>query len=371
MNLSKIINPTLTGFIRKEFAQVLRDPKMKIILFLIPVVQMMLFGVAISTEVKNIRIAAIYQPSDTAARHIHERALASGWFIPGKGQPGSEPLDWIRSRNADVVFVAPQEGLTAALQRGGAKVQLLIDATNVIQAQQVEGYLQGIASEVMAEETPVPRLPIQFDTRVLYNPAMITAVFMIPGVMSMIITVLTIILTSMSLAREKELGTFEMLISAPVTTGEVLLGKTLPYVVLAMIDVPLIMSVAVLAFQVPMKGAVLVLLLAAFVFVCTTVSMGILISTVSRTQQQAMMGSFLFLLPAVLLSGIMFPVENMPAGLKVFAYINPLKYFVSLLRNIMLKGGDFQVVALDLLVLTVMGALAVFFSVRRFRHRVS
>lgn len=225
---------TILGFLKKEFAQVLRDPKMRIILLVLPLMQMMVFGLAISTEVRNIKLGTIYNPNDSVFRRIEERSFSSKWFIPARGRGtintlNADPNEQIRSGRADVVLISPPGGLTKALARGEGQVQLLIDATNVIRAQSIERYMSSIINEVLRDEFHVTATtPITFDVRILYNPALESAIFMVPGTMAMILCIVTILLTSMSIAREKEMGTFEMIISAPVKTWEVLLGKNHP-----------------------------------------------------------------------------------------------------------------------------------------------
>jgi ABC-2 type transport system permease protein len=360
-------NATLLGFIRKEFAQALRDPRMRALLFIGPIVQMTLFGVAISSDVKNVRIA--YQPrlNDTVLEHIYERSIASGWFIPAEVKSQS-PFDQIQNDEADVVLVAPPEGVTASIARGQGQVQLLVNASNVIRAQSVENSIRSILQEVEKRDLQLDanNSAVKFDTRILYNPTGKTSVFMVPGVMSMLICLITVLLTSMSISREKETGTFEMLISAPVKSWEIILGKTLPYVLLGLCNVPLILGVAVFAFGVPMHGSFFILMLSAFVFVCATVSIGTLISILTKTQQQSMMGGFLFLFPAFQLSGLMFPIENMPLFMKAFAYLNPLTYFLELLRNIMLKGGEVHVIVSHLSVLILMAVILSYVSYKKF-----
>jgi len=174
-------------------------------------------------------------------------------------------------------------------------------------------------------------------------------------------------LTAMSLAKEKEIGTFETLISAPVRTSEILIGKTFPFFVIGSLDVPLVATVAILGFGVPMRGSYFELAFATMFFVMTTVSIGVLISTISKNQQQAMMGGFLFMFPANILSGVFYPLDNMPAMLKWVAYLNPLKYYVVLLRNIMLKGGDPSVVWSNIGILFLISAFAVIFAFKRFK----
>lgn len=361
---------TLLSFARKEFAQTLRDPRMRIILFVMPMLQMTVFGLAISTETRGIRLAAAHGPGDVMARRLARDFYASGFFVPVPAG-GRAPHRLIESGGADAVLVAPAGGLTKALAEGpAAPLQLLVEATNATKARNVESYAAAIIARFAAAEGPPPAGPPrgpELDVRVLYNPAMESSIFMVPGVMSMILCLVTIILTSMSLAKEKELGTFETIVAAPLETGEILLGKTVPYVLLGMADALLVLAAAAVVFKVPLRGPLPMLGLGAFAFVLTTVGIGTLISTVSRSQQQAMMGSFLFLFPATLMSGIMFPIENMPPAIIWAAYLNPLLYFVTLMRNVMLKGGDPQVFLLDVAVLAAMAAAAAAASYRRFR----
>jgi len=361
------MNKTLLGFIKKELTQALRDPRMKFILFVVPMVQMTLFGVAISNEVKNIRLAACFDAKDYVLRDVYERAIAGGWFVPAKSA-GEDPYALIRSGQADAVLIPPPGGFTRALGRGGTRLQLLTDATNVLQAQSVESYLRSIISNTLRDDMkiPPPQPPVAFDVRVLFNPSLETAIFMVPGVMCMIMVLTTLILTNIAITREKEMGTFEMLISAPVSRAEVIYGKTVPYVVLGMANMPLVLGVAMLVFRVPCRGYFLVLAGATFVFVCTTVAIGTLISTYCRNQQQAMLGGFLFIFPAVMFSGLIFPIENIPAALKWLAYIDPMAHYLGLLRNIMLKGGDARYVATHIALLGVFAVVIVSASFRRF-----
>ena len=362
------INKTLIGFIKKEFLQTLRDPKMRLLLFVAPIIQMTLFGVAISSDVKNIRLAYHPHQNDTALEHIYQRSIASGWFIPAQSNE-SDPFKQIQFNDADAVLVAPPEGLTKSISRGNGQLQLLINASNVLKAQSIESYINLIIRNVIQKDFNQKdnRPPIQFDIRILYNPTMRTAVYMVPGVMSTLVCLITIVLTSMSISKEKETGTFEMLVVAPIKTWEIILGKTLPYVILGVSNVPLILGVAVFVFNVPMRGSFFILLLSALIFVCTTVSIGTLISILTKTQQQSMMASFLFLFPAIQLSGLTFPIENMPPYMKFLAYLNPLTYFLELLRNVMLKGGDIVVILTHFTVLILMGLVLIAFSFKAFK----
>jgi ABC-2 type transport system permease protein len=208
--------------------------------------------------------------------------------------------------------------------------------------------------------------PIQVSTRVLFNPELETSVFLVPGVMCMIMIISTMVLSNIAIVREKEMGTFEMLISAPVSRSEVIYGKTIPYVLLGMSSIPLILGVAVFAFHVPMRGSLIALFIAAFVFVCTAVALGTLISTYCKNQQQASLAGFLFTFPMIMFSGMMFPLENMPTVLRWLSFFDPLAHFMGLLRNIMLKGGDSDYVVTHIVYLSILAVICVVASFRRF-----
>ncbi len=370
-------NATLRGFLKKEMAQAIRDPRMRIVLFAVPVIQMTLFGLALSNEVRNIKLKFVRQPADSIAEKLEQRCLASGWFVPAQDKTvGSlnddQALRLLRSGRAHAILIAPPEGFTRSIEDGRGEIQLLVDASNAVRGRSIEFYVQAVMAQVLKEEgrfNAVP--PVEFKVRMLYNPSMRTAIFLVPGVMCMMICLITIVLTSMSIAREKEMGTLETLISSPAKIWEIILGKTLPYVIIGMIDVPLVLGVAMLGFGVPMRGNYFELALSAFVFVCASVSLGTLISTFAKNQQQAMMGGFLILFPAIQLSGIMYPLDNIPPLIKWVPYLNPLKYFAILIRNIMLKGGDPAVVWPNMLAMVLLAVVTITISFKRFRHTLN
>jgi ABC-2 type transport system permease protein len=366
------LKKVLLGFIKKEFAQTLRDPVMRIFLFVAPVIQLCIFGFAINTDFKNINLAVVYSPADRTAAQLSERIYATGWFNR-VGTQSADPFKLLQSGKADAVLVAPAEGIDRDAARGGAVVQLLIDAQNATKARAVESYIQNIGAMFLSEKFPAAQnaARVAFDVRVLYNPALETPIFMIPGIMTLIMCLATVMLTSMSIAREKELGTFESIIAAPLSNMEIILGKTIPFIIIGLADAVLVMAAGMMIFDVPMRGSFFLLSLGTLLFVCTTVSIGTLISTFAANQQQAMMGTFLFVFPAMLMSGVFFPIENMPLVLKFFAYIDPLTYFIKLLRNVMLKGGIAEVYWPNILALSVIMLASVFAASRRFKQTLN
>ncbi len=363
---------TLIAFVRKELIQTLRDVRMRVLLFGAPVIQLTIFGLALSTEIKNIRLAAFSQPGDAVFARVAEGFYASGWFARAVYSPGEDPMELILSGRADAALIAPPEGLQRSAWRGGGVMQLLVDASNASKARAVESYAKNIIAASAAREFGGRgEPPFKFGVRVLYNPAMESSMYLVPGVMGMLVCLITIILTAMSLAREREMGTFETIVSAPLSNAEVLLGKTVPYIILGLLDAALVVLAGHVIFGMPVRGPLWQLGLASFVFVVTTVSIGTFVSTVSKNQQQAMLGGFMFLFPAILMSGIMYPVENMPSAIIAVAYLNPLMYFVRLLRNIMLKGGDVYVFWANLGALALMAVSTAWLAYRRFRQTLN
>jgi ABC-2 type transport system permease protein len=356
------MNPTLLGFIRKEIRQTLRDYRMRVVLFLAPVFQLTLFGVAQSNEVRNVRLAAVYKPSDQKMQEIYQSSVSSGWFVPTEVK-GNDIFEWIRSNQADAVLVAPEMGLSKGLNKGEAQLQLLINAQNVIRAQAIERYMTTIVDKVMSKNQ---KSPLEFKIRALYNPSFETSIYMVPGVMSMLVCMVAILMTSMGVARERESGTLETLLVAPIERWEIVLGKTIPYLLLGLCQIPIILLVAIVVFSVPMRGSLFLIFFTSLLFLMNTVSIGLMISTIAINQQQAMLGGFLFLFPAILLSGLMFPIESMPWIMRMIAELNPLTHFIGLLRNIMLKGGDFNYILIHCSALVILSIVCVWIALRRF-----
>ena len=365
------MNPTILGFIRKELVQALRDPRARGMLFIMPVMQLLVFGVALSSEVRNVRLAVVARPGDAFSRRLADRFYASGWFIKVAADEAQDPFDLVRSGRAEAVLVAPPEGAQKAIARGQASYQLLIDSLNSVRARGVETYAQAVLAEHLRDEGLAEGAPpFRFSTRVLYNPTGDTAIYMIPGTLCLMLCLVTIVLTSMSMAGERERGTLETLLAAPISPWEVLIGKTVPYVILGMIDLPLVLLVASLL-GVPVRGPLWLIGLSTLIFVCTTVSAGFLVSSYAKNQQQAMLGGFLFIFPSIQLSGVIFPIENMPKFIAWIGWFNPLRYFVIVIRHLLLKGGDLGAVLPNLAAMAALGAVALFWAGRRFRQTLN
>lgn len=357
---------TLAGFIRKEFIQIFRDPKMVVALFFIPLVQLVMFGLALTSEVKNIEFVVVSKPT-RIARQIEERALASGWFKKVSGVDGAnvaDPSALLLSHRAEAVLVAPPEGFEKALERGAEPIQLLVNATNAQRAQQVDGYVKSVIAEVAAANGYAVSSAglIRLDTRVLFNHYMDTTEFMVPALLVMSTYIVMLVVCSMSITKEKETGTMEKLIASPCSVAEILLGKTVPYFIVGMCIIVFMLLIGVFGFRVAFRGDIWQVLVNGGIFVVSALALATLLSTITRTQQQAMMGAVLFLMPGILLSGVFIPVANIWSPFRWMCYFNPMMYAVVNFRNIILKGGDYlffwQYCFIAAVIAAVLGLLA-------------
>ncbi|MCB0412703.1 MAG: ABC transporter permease [Bdellovibrionales bacterium] len=338
---------------------------MKRLIFLAPVLQLTVFGFALNNETRNIEMAIFSQPNDSAMRRFEDKALASGWFKKAKLSE-KDPFRAIQSGEAEVAIVVKDKKIKDATDINPISIQILISAINPIRAQAVESYTQAILNESIGVNGAQFSL-IQPEIRILFNPRMETSYFLIPAIIGVIICLITVLLTSMTFTREREVGTMETILSAPIKKWEIILGKAIPSTLLAVINSFITCSLGAIVFGMPFSGSLLLLMFVIFVFIVSTVAIGIAISTISETQQQAMMGSFLFLFPALLLSGLMFPVENMPAFMKIFAEVNPMTHFNYIMRNIILKGGDFNYVMIHTGIIAVIGWVNMMIAFKNFK----
>lgn len=353
----------LRGFIRKEIIQALRDVRLRMMIVLMPVMQLLLFGYALTNEVRNVRLAVYAEPHDVLMQEIYDHAIASHWFIPVKKQQ-TDPYAAIQSGAADAVLIAPQKGLTQQAGRNEGKVQLLINATNVLRARAVEMYLQQIVQQTCSKEPQ--RSPLQVSVRILYNSTMETSTFTVPGMMSVLLTVLVMLLTCTSIAKEKETGTFETILSAPIRRRDIILGKTIPFALVGIFNVLIILFAARVFFNLPFRGSFIAFGIASLFFVYAALMIGILLSTFVKNQQQAMLCCFIVLFVALMLSGSFFPIENMPFALRGLSYINPLAHYTFLVRNILLKGGDIMYLLSYCAAMFGVGSVIAFFAFKRF-----
>jgi len=349
---------------------------MLIPIFLGPVIQLVLFGYAATIDVKDISLAVVDQDRTEDSRTLVSAFTQSGYFTVRANPESPTALDpLLETGRVRSALVIPAD-FSRRLGRGEtAPLQVLIDGTDANSATIIQSYVALIAAKYAASVAaralggifePVSMI----EPRVWYNPELKSSVWMVPGVISLILLLTTLILTAMAVTREREIGTFEQLIVSPIRPVELVLGKTVPFVIIGVIDVVIVLLAGRLVFHVPMRGNLLFLFGAAFIFLLTTLGTGLLISTISRTQSQAMMSAMFFVMPALLLSGVFSPIEGMPRLVQYLTYLNPLRYFGKIVRAILLKGSGPDVLWPELAALAAIGVTVFTLSALRFRKRL-
>lgn len=372
----------LKNMLIKEFLQVLRDPKMRGIIFVMPLVQVMVFGYAVTTDVRDVPVAVVDFDQSVASRELLSRFSASGYFRFVAHTRDVPMANHLLDKGSVRAILRIDPGFEADLQAGRtAMLQVIADGTDSNTAGIVLDYTGRIAGafsgKVLLDRIsrlggggPLPGR-VELASRAWFNENLESRNFYVPGVIAIIVMLITLMLTSMAVVREKEIGTIEQLLVSPITPAEFILGKTLPFALIGYADVLLVAVVGVFWFEVPIRGSLLLLLVATTFYLMSTLGIGLFISTVSRTQQQAMMSVFFFYFPAVLLSGFMFPVANMPSLVRYLTYANPLCYFLVILRGIFLKGTGLAALWPQMAALLLLGSATLFVSTRRFRKTLA
>ncbi|MBC8005317.1 MAG: ABC transporter permease [Verrucomicrobia bacterium] len=363
------------GFLKKEFLHIFRDPRTMIIIFGLPVIQLLLFGKVINSDIQDSKIAIQDQSHDNTTREITSKLLSSGYFVMGQELlPGDDVEEAFRSGQVKMV-VAFGSGFEQKLEREGkADVQLLADASDPNTARILTSYASGIINDyIKKEKLQNIQLPHQINTevRMLYNESLQSVYMFVPGIMSMILMLISAMMTSISISKEKELGTMEVLLASPLKPIQIVLGKVTPYLLLSFINALTIILIGHFIFGVPIKGSFLFLMLESFLFILMALSLGILISTVAPNQMVAMfMSVFALMLPTILLSGFIFPIENMPAPLRIFSLLMPPRWFIVIIKNIMLKGTGIEYVWRETLILLSMTLVFIALSIKNFKIRL-
>ncbi len=365
---------------RKELRQVWREPRARVLLVGPPLLQLIIFGYAVNLDVQNARIGWLDRDRSAASRELKAAFEGSAYLRIVRELGREEEVEALldQGRVDAVVQIGP--GFEADLQRGRqATVQVLLDGTNSNTASIVGAYLTGVISAFSTDRlrarlqdrglTAQPE-GVVLRSRVWFNENLASRDYFVPGVVVNIIGLVTVMLTAMAIVREKEIGTMEQLMVTPLRPVEIMLGKTLPFALIGIGEVALVTGAALLVFGIPFRGKAVFLLLCAALFLLTTLGAGLLISTLSGTQQQAMMGSFFFFLPTFMLSGFAFPIRNMPEAVQWLTLLNPMRYFIEIVRGIFLKGIGPEVLWPQMLAMTLFGIAMLTFSSLRFHKRL-
>jgi ABC-2 type transport system permease protein len=376
--------------IKKELIQTLRDPRMRTLLFVPPMVQLLVFGFAVNLDVDKSPLAWMDRDNTPASRELLHAFTSSGRFrlmaTPARDEDAQDLLD--QGVAATVVQIPP--GFSEKIKKGKtAQIQIMVDGTNSNTASILADYggriVASYSSQKLADRQremlvgpsmaaggsislPIPRLTVH--SRVWFNEDLKSQNYFVPGVIVNIIALVTISLTALSIVREKEIGTMEQLLVTPIRPIELLLGKMLPFAMIGIFEVCFIVAAALLVFHIPFRGSLTELMLCALVFLVATLGMGLFISTISNTQQQAMMASFLYFTPSFMLSGFAFPIRNMPPAVQYLTCLNPIRYFMEITRGIFLKGIGLRILWPQLLALAILGSCILTLSVLRFHKRL-
>ena len=361
----------------KELIELRQDPRLFGIVVLAPILQLFLLAYAATTDVKNVPIVVVDADRSSASRELTARFDASPSFTVTQVLASPDEVDPVLERGGAWMAIVVPRGYGAVLASGQPQaVQILADGSDANSAgvslsyasNLIAGYSQERASTaaMAAGRADVPVPGIQPVVRVWFNPRLESRDFMIPGIVALLLLVITTNLSSMAIVREKELGTLEQLNVTPLSRSELIVGKLLPYALVGLIDVVLVLSVAILWFHIPMRGSYLLLGGTTLIYLITTLGLGLFVSTVSSTQQQAMMtATFFFLIPMMLLSGFVFPIENMPKPVQPFTLLIPLRYFLVILRSIFLKGVGLDVLWPQVAALTGWGVAILMLAIAR------
>jgi len=363
------------GFVKKEFYHIFRDPRTLLVLFGIPVVQLLIFGYVVNNEVKNIKIAIFDQSKDHVTREISNKIVASGYFILIENLQTVVNIEEIFKKGDIKEIIVFEPDFSKKLEREGiAHVQLLADASDANTANLIVNYTSAIISDYVNKENKLSKYPMHIEpvVRMVFNEGMKSVYMFVPGTMALILMLVSAMMTSISITREKEMGTMEVLLVSPLIPAQIIIGKVIPYLSLAFINAITIIGLGYIIFGMPVNGSLILLLGESMLFISLALSLGILISTMAKSQQVAMFISmFALMLPTLLLSGFIFPIENMPVILQWISHLMPPKYFIIIIKNIMLKGTGISYVWKETLILIGMTLFFIALSIKKFKVRLA
>lgn len=363
------------SFVQKEFYHIFRDKRTILILLVMPMVQILLFGFAITTEVKNVRIATFDFSKDATTQRIKERFQASEYFTIAEELTAPNQInDVFKSGNIDMVMVFSENFADNLLSTGEASIQLIADGTEPNQASMLTSYASGILGAYQQELMEQYKIPLQIvpEVKMLYNPQSKSAYNFVPGVMGLILILICAMMTSIAIVREKETGTMEILLSSPLKPIYIILAKAVPYFILSLVNLITILLLSVYVLGVPIAGSLFGLIVVSLIFIFLALSLGLLISTIVNTQMAAMLASGMgLMMPVMLLSGMVFPIESMPEILQWISSIVPARWYIEAVKKIMIQGVEIQYVAKELSILVVMTVGLVLFSLSQFKTRLN
>ncbi|WP_321296675.1 ABC transporter permease [Marinifilum fragile] len=362
------------GFLKKEFYHIFRDKRSMLILFGMPIVQIMLFGYVINTDLKDVKMAVLDHSKDEYTAEMINKITSSGYFQLIDNLESIDEADAVfRKGDVKLILVFEPDFGKKLIKNSKGSIQILTDASDPNMANLEVSYLQGILQNYNIEINKEKQMgtAIQAKSRMYFNSNLESVFMFVPGIMATILMLVSAMMTSISIAREKELGTMEILLVSPLNPLQIILGKVTPYLALSFINALVIVGMGYFVFGVPVLGSFVLLMAESILFIFLALSIGIFISTVAKSQQVAMMLSmFVLMLPTIILSGFIFPIRNMPLPLQVISNIIPPKWFIVILKNIMLKGVGFEYVWKETLILLAMTMGFIGLSLKKFKIRL-
>ncbi len=358
----------------KEVRQTVQDKRMVFLLIVAPMIQLVLLGYAIDFDVDNVPTVVVDLDHTTDSRQALEGMLADGTLTLVDQVPSVEEAEEALEEGwADVVLIVPPDFARSLARRDPTRIQVLVNGTDptrsAVAASAANGYLASQAMRAAGPDLAGPGVDVR--TRLLFNPTMSSPVYMVPGIAGMLLLIITTVITAMGLAREKEVGTLEQVRVTPLSPRVLMLGKVAPFVLVGLLDVTGTLTLGAWLFGVPLRGSLLLFYGFTAAYLLTTVGAGLLVSTFSSSQQQAFIVAFMFMLPAMLLSGTMTPIHAMPEWIQVLTWVNPLRFYLEGVRGVLLKGATLADLWPQLLLLTVYGALILLSASARFRKRLA
>ena len=362
------------GFIRKEFYHIFRDRRSLFILFGMPIAQILLFGFAITNEINNVDIAIFDHSKDATTKEIIHKIAASEYFsIKQMITHEADIASVFQKGHVKAVLTFEKDFSKNLINDHKARVQIITDATDPNTANTISNYVNAILQLYQKEQNKDLKVLYQIvpKTRMVYNPELKSVYMFVPGVMTIILMLVSAMMTSISITKEKELGTMEILLVSPLKPFQVIVGKVFPYIFLSIINAVVIVILSIFIFKMPVQGSLFLLALESILFIISALALGILISTISATQQTAMMVSLMgLMLPVILLSGFIFPISSMPFPLQVISNIIPAKWFIIIIKGIMLKGVGLQFIWKETLILLGMTVFFIALSVKKYKIRL-
>ncbi len=362
------------GFVKKEFYHIVRDYRTMLIIFGIPVAQLLIFGVVITNEIKDAKIAILDHSKDDISRDITNKLLSSGYFILGQELETTKEIENIFQKGeVNEVLIFEANFADKIEQEGHASIQVIADASDPNMANLLVNYTSGIIRDYEEKVLSKQAIPMQIipEVRMMYNQGLKGVFMFVPGTMALILMLISAMMTSISIAREKEYGSMEILLASPLRPVQIILGKVMPYVLISFINAVVIFLLGYFVFGLPVRGSTVLLLSESLLFIVLALSLGIFISTISKTQEVAMFISiFALMLPTILLSGFIFPIESMPKILQWISVAMPPRWFIVIIKNIMLKGTGFWFVWKETLILVGITLFFILLSLKKFKVRL-